>query len=180
MTPLEWAQFVALVLAALIFLVKAWQGWFYVNMSLSGTTERLNRGDGQDDLVVKMTLTRGSTGTLTLHETAVCFSWPGASPRYEKLVGTARLAIEKDKDNETGRLKYKIRRPWMPEGSPYKMPPMESSIWSCCVQVPTGQVCTIEVAVIGQRKLSWVRGEWRASLVSLPVDEVTRHISPEG
>lgn len=99
MTLLQWAQFVALVLAALFFLARAWQGWFYVNMSLSGKTERRIREDGWDDLVVEMTFTKGKTGNISIHDAAVCVSWSGASPRYRKLNGIAHVETEPIKKN---------------------------------------------------------------------------------
>jgi hypothetical protein len=183
MTLLEWAQFAALVLAALFFLVKAWQGWFNVNMSLSGVTRRRLRGDGLDDLIVEMTVTRGQTGSISIHETAVRVSWPDASPLRTsplcaELTGITRLKIEDT--GSTGRRAYRIKWPWEPARSLYKMPPTESSIWSCCVQVPADQVCTVEVAVVGLRMLSRAPGQWKASFVSLPASKAGRHAPPEG
>jgi hypothetical protein len=164
MKLLDWLQFAAIIAALVYFGWKLVQGWLLVNMSLSGTTERRARGDGQDDLVVAVTLTRGQTGSAAVHETAVRVSWSDdpRAPRTTHLKGTTRLETAKEQ-------LFSLAPGWERADKPYKLPPGEATTWSCHVEVPTGQVCDIEIVVLGVQWPNRRAGQWRASLVSLPV-----------
>ena len=65
---------------------------------------------------------------------------------------------------------YKVDTKWgLANRGPYRLPPGESSTWSCLVEVPTGESCLIEVVVVGLQWPNGSAGQWRCSLVSLPV-----------
>ena len=166
MTALAWAQFTALLAAALFFVVKLLQGWFMVNVSLSGKTERRIREDGYDDLFVTVTVTKGPTGSVRIHDTGVRVICDDGSkigaPKPEELKGAGRLMTTKtrvrtspDKDwfrRTAARLappQHRLDESWSIAKDLYRLPPGESTMWSCHLRVPTGQTCTVEVAVVG-------------------------------
>jgi hypothetical protein len=160
LTALHWAQFAALIAAALFFLFKLAQGWFTVNLSLSGSLDRRAIG-GQDDLAVAVTLTKGAWGSVRVHETAVRVSWEDGECTT-RLLGDRRLLIaDRGKSIAPG---------WQPlhgRGSAYRLPPGEGTTWSCHLLVPTDRTCLIEVVVLGIQWPSMHPAQWRLSLVSL-------------
>lgn len=164
MNALNWAQFVALLAAAAYFLIKIAQGWFVVNLTLSGALDRRARGDQLDDLAVAVTLTKGSTGSLRVRNTAVRVVWEGGQTET-RLVGGERLAVREDGTS--------LVPGWRPqqEGSSrdYRLPPGEGTTWSCRAVVPAGRPCRVEVVVLGRQWPSRFPAQWTLSLVSLPL-----------
>jgi hypothetical protein len=164
MTLLEWAQFAALILAGLFFAYKLLTGWLMVNLSLSGNLERTTKGDGWDTVVVAITLTKGSLGSARIQSTEVRASWPGGS-KSRALEGAWRLAVSSSSGV------YTVNQPWerARKRPLYRLPPNESTVWSCVVDVPTGATCHIEAVVIGVQLPNWWHpGQWRCSLISAP------------
>lgn len=164
MTALQVAQFVALVGAGLFFLIKLGQGWFMVNMSLSGSTDRRVGEDGTDDLAVSLTVTKGNYGSAQIHDTVVRVEWDGGSS-FAELIGTERLSVSQ-------RRPYKVNRSFQQSQIRhyYRLPPGEATTWSCRVQVPTGQTCIVEAVVIGRQWPNRRSAQWRCSLVSMAPD----------
>jgi hypothetical protein len=176
-TLLEWTQLFALLLAGTFFLVKLGQGWLMVNLSLSGNAKRTPKGDGFDALAVTVTLTKGSIGSVKIHDTDVLVRWSDGSKR-ESLKGTSRIATSPSHSSIV-RLPwqssppYHIVRPWMPPAKRplYRLPPGESTAWSCVLSVPTEAICVIEAIVIGTQWPNWYPGQWHCSLISLPAEK---------
>ena len=174
MTQLDWLQFAALILAGLFFIYKLLTGWLMANLSLSGNLERTTNGDRSDRVVVAITLTKGSLGSVWIHSTAVCASWPAGSKSGAlegtwsgELKGAWRLEISKSSGVHT------VNQPWQQarKRPHYRLPPNESTVWSCVIDdVPTGATCLIEAVVIGvQSPNRWQPGQWRCSLISVPM-----------
>src|SRR5262245_38293911 len=168
MTLLDWFQLAAIFAAGLFFAVKLWLGWFYVNMSLSGETHRLPRDDDEDDLAITITMTKGGTGSVSLDMAVVRVTWPGGESEITDLQDVERLRITEKSGPVKGVRLYDFDESWRGE-KPYNLPPADSSIWSCHVVVPTKQVCTIRVLIIGKSRFNLRSVQWRASLISLPV-----------
>lgn len=172
MTLLNWAQFVALVLAGLFFIVKLAQGWLMVNLILSPETERRVGHDGEHDvLAVSVTLAKGGNGSVRIHETSVRVTSGDEVVGEAELLGPFRLATSRKPP-------YRVTRPWKPleseSGRRYRLPPGEGTTWSAhLTTVPTDSVCVVEVVILGGRQ--WPTpfpAQWRCSVVSLPVVDV--------
>jgi hypothetical protein len=181
MNALDWAQLVVLVLAAIFLLFKLWQGWYLVSMSLSGATERRpHENENFDDLSVAVTVTTGQVGSLHVHSSSVRISWDGGCTT-EELVGTAQLKLVHKQECIGGQLKrsYAVDQSWeRKEGDDaYRMAPKEATVWSCNATVPAGRVCTIEIVIVGVQQPNRGPGQWRASLVSLPVEQQPRPVT---
>jgi hypothetical protein len=134
------------------------------NLSLSGNLERTTNGNGWDKVVVAITLTKGSLGSVWIHSTEVHASWPGGS-ESGALKGTSRLEVSKSSGVHT------VNQPWRQARKRplYRLPPNESTVWSCVFDVPTGATCLIQTVVIGvQSPNRWQPGQWRCSLISVP------------
>jgi hypothetical protein len=165
MILLEKAQFAALILAGLFFAYKLLTGWLMANLSLSRNLERTTKGDGGDRVVVAITLTKGSLGSAWIHSTEVRASWPdgSVSGTHE---GTSRLEISKSSGVRT------VNQPWQQAARKrplYRLPPNESTVWSCVIDVPAEATCLIQTIVIGvQSPNRWQPAQWRCSLISVP------------
>ena len=165
MTVLEWAQLVALVAAAGFFFAKAAAGSFLVNMSVDASVTRQRLPDEQDAIAIAVHLTKGGNGSLRVHDTLVTVYWPGAETTTT-LAGVSRLDLRRVK----GR-RFEIRQP--PRDNPgrphYGLPPGDATVFSAAVQVPRDVICTIDAVVIGRKWLNRWPGQWRTTIVSLPV-----------
>ena len=165
MTVLQWAQLVALVAAAGFFFAKAAAGYFLVNMSIDASATRQSLSNGQDAIGIAVRLTKGGNGGLRIHETLVTVSWPGGEITTA-LNGVARLELQRMK----GARFHILRPPRQNSGKPqYGLPPGDATAFSVSVQVPDGAVCTIDAVVIGRKWLNRWPGQWRTTIVSLPV-----------
>jgi hypothetical protein len=51
--------------------------------------------------------------------------------------------------------------------------PSEKTSFSCHFRVPKDAICTVELAVVGKKPYSPVTGQWRASKVSMPTQELS-------
>jgi hypothetical protein len=174
MTLLNWAQFVALVLAGLFFVVKLAQGWLMVNLTLTPETERRVRHDGEhDDLAVSVILSKGGNGSVRIQETSVRVTAEDTVVAEAKLAGTSRLAT-------SPKPPHRVTRPWKPaeseSGRLYRLPPGEGTTWSAHLTVPTESAYTVEVVILGRQWPTPFPAQWRCSVVSLPVDAPNRDL----
>jgi hypothetical protein len=161
-TVLNWVQLLALIAAALYFGLKVLQGWLIVNVSLSVTTERAALEPHRDGLAVAVTITKGPIGSVRIDDTLVRVAHTGAAPTTERLVGTRRVSL----DLKQFRIDSDLSE--LTKNAIYRLPPGESTTWSCWMPVPSGEVCTIEVVVIGHQRPGRLPAQWRASVISLP------------
>jgi hypothetical protein len=98
-TVLDWTQIAALVAAGAYFVIKAGQGWFVANLSLSGSVERTRKDNQDDRLAVAITVIKGSTGSIWVDETEVIAyrSSDGLILARAALKGTDRLPLTGDR-----------------------------------------------------------------------------------
>lgn len=157
---------------ALFFLYKFVSGYLITNLSLSLHCGRQRQNDRFDDLVIRVKLTKGDRGALSLHDAQARVTFDGTSNTYvfrglkrlsrkketkprRKIVGWARRSIDWENGAET---------------SPFlKMTPGEETELSLGCAVPADKVCNVEVVILGKRPTSTKFGQWRASCISLPV-----------
>jgi len=164
-TVLEWAQLVALVAAAGFFFAKAAAGYFLVNMSIDATATRQSLSDGHDAIAMTVRLTKGGNGGLRIHDTLVTVSWPDGEITTA-LNGVSRLELERRKGARFDILRPPRENPGRPQ---YGLPPGDATAFSTSVQVPRDAICTIDAVVIGRKWLNRWPGQWRTTIVSLPV-----------
>jgi hypothetical protein len=164
-TVLQWAQLVALVAAAGFFLAKAAAGYFLVNMSVDASATRQSLTDERDAIAMTVHLTKGGNGGLRIHDTLATVSWVGGEIATA-LSGVSRLELQRVKGGG-----FQIRKP--PRDNPgrpqYGLPPGDATAFSASVEVPRDAICTIDAVVIGRKWLNRWPGQWRTTIVSLPV-----------
>jgi len=162
MSLLDWVQLLALLAAGVYFTVRVLQGWLIVNVSLSIATERIGLRVGKDGLAIAVTITKGSVGSVRIEDTLVRVVSPNGFVGREPLTGTRRVIIDP--------VSYQIDPDFQERSKNvlYRFPPGESTVWSCWLEVPSEEVCTVEVVVIGHQRPSRFPAQWRASSVSLP------------
>jgi len=182
------AEILALLAAALYFFYRLISGYFKINLSLSVIPSRQRSPEnGKDYLVVLVKLKKGDRGSLTIHDARVnitCEDGEQIGEKKEKepieLIGAVRSSY-----NETTFIvRKKEEGKWVDKAVKRKvitferrsadapfinLTPGERTIFSCTSKVLSDKVCQIEVAVLGYKRLSWVMGQWKASVVSLPL-----------
>lgn len=159
---LDLAQLVALIAAALYFLVKLAQGWLIVNVSLEGDIERRQVSAIEDALAVMVTVTKGSIGSLRIQEALVRVPAALDPDSVKPLPGARRLVLDPER-------KHAVDASWAQEGEgSYRLPPGESTIWSVDFRVPRAAVCSVDVVITGVQWPGSFPAQWRCSLVSLP------------
>jgi hypothetical protein len=122
-------------------------------------------------------LAKGGHGSLQVHDTSVRVSWDDSS-KMTTLVRTRRVATRRVPDvQRTGALRqrldrFEIERPWREhaERPLYRLPPHESTTFTCYTTVPRSALCTVEVALVGVRWPGRRMGQWLMSLVSPPAE----------
>ena len=159
------AQTIAMAFGGVYFGYKAFIEYFRVNLSLSVKCSREKHSDTEDWLVVSVTLDKGSNGSLTLHDAQARVTY-AASEHVVTFPGIERSSYE---DAERPFLRKVIAWGSVSTSSPHlKMIPGEKTELTTYCKVPSGEVCLVEVAVLGQQTKKNPVGQWKASCVSLP------------
>lgn len=160
---LEWAQVAALGTAAVFFLGKALAGFFVVDMSLEPAADR-SRAGNDDVVAVRVTLKKGGTGSIRLHDAAARATFSDGDPVTKRLIGASRLKVERKK----GLCDFGLSPSWS-DASRYRLPRGESTTFACCFEgVPRRAPCEIDIVIIGRQWWSPWCGQWRSSLVIVP------------
>jgi hypothetical protein len=176
------AEIFALVAAGVYFLYRLLSGYFFVNLSLAlDCTRQRIRASAEDYLVVTATLTKGDKDSLRLHDAKVSVTWPGnESPEPKALNGIDR----KNHNNVSrdGKQKMVINnfRETNTDRPLLNMTPNEMTSFSCYFEVPHDAICTVELAVLGEKvfkpesklwpKLFSPMVQWQASKVAMPIE----------
>ena len=152
--------------ATMFFGYKAVTGYLIVNVSLSARANRVRADADWDHLAVAATIEKGSSGSLELHEAKARVSWTGTAEEHS-LVGIERLSYVTD-PNPPHRKRLTFggvsrSRPVL------RLAPGEHATFSAALKVPQSEVCMIEVAVTGRLTSGWKQGQWRTSIVALPI-----------
>jgi hypothetical protein len=159
---------VAWLCAGGFFLYKAFTGYFIANMSVGLKCARQAiPGSDRDVLRIALQLTKGPSGTVSLHDARAKVSWAGETPVFLEFVGVDRRSFRTD---ETGRkmLDWAKRS----EGNPFtNLSPGEATQFVCHCVVPSGEVCTVDAAVLGKVVWSHYTSQWRASEVAFPLSQ---------
>ena len=159
------AEAVALACAAGYFLFKAYTGYFRVNLSLSLECSRHAAHSSNDTLVVRAILTKGTNGSLTLHDVQARVIY-GEATSLLVFRGIERSSY----DSVTSPFPRKVIA-WsrVSAQSPMlKLVPEEVTELAAFCEVPSGAVCTVEFAVVGQKTNRKPLGQWKATSVSVP------------
>jgi hypothetical protein len=159
------AEAIALVSGGVYFGIKAYSGYFRVNLSLSITCSRQRCSETEDYLVVCAKLSKGGNGSLTLHDARARVTF-GDSRLNVSFPGVDRSSYDTSSDSSARKV---IAWERVSETSPFlKIIPGEQTELSVSCRVPPEQVCTVEVAVLGQQTNWKPVGQWKASCISLP------------
>jgi len=158
----NYAQVGAWAAAGLYFAVKALQGFFVIDVSLSASLERTASSEvGIDYLSVAVDLKRGSRGTLRMHD-AVVFVTQGQT------VQELKLGIGRYSSTMVGKRRF-LNVATLSESAPtLNLSPGEAARFSTWCSVASKEPCSINVVVIGTMFLSPALGQWRTSAISLP------------
>jgi hypothetical protein len=161
------AETIALISAAGFFIYKIYDGYFFVDLSLSISSKRSHSTDEADLLVITVKLKKGSRGSIRLHDVQAKLSYD-EQVQSRAFVGFHRQSYKTDPVGHTDRKtvnwdKLSVSTPLL------RLPPDEKTEFSCYAEVPKRAVCIVEVAVLG-RERSWRGlGQWKASHVSAPL-----------
>ncbi len=141
------AEMLAFVGALLFFIWKVWTGYNIINLSINLDTRRARGNTTEHDwLVIKLTLTKGDRARLRLKAASlVILDLEGAEITSRKV-------------------------PVIPTGKAVlRLSPGESTSFECCLEVPAGKPCEVQVEVRGHAQ--W-HGGWRATAISLPIYDI--------
>jgi len=160
------AEIIAYTSAAVFFIWKLRSGYFIVNVVLSAKVDRVHRDSEADYLAIAAKLSKGGIGSLVLHDAR-------ARIRHEQnitdleLLGCERLATwtEMGMPPRT-RIDFDKKSSVQPF---IFLPPNEEATFSNYAVVPRSAPCIVEVAIGGKRLGRKRMGQWRSSIISLPL-----------
>ena len=164
----NYAQVAAWAAAFFYFCIKLYQGYFVVDMTVSADAERHTSPDTSwDHLAASITLKKGDRGSFRFHDARLILTQ--GSTRQESKLTFDRFSFRK-KDGLLNLNLDKISK---------RVPTLnlaagETAKLGTLLVVRSDQPCLIEVVVMGTGFGSIVVGQWRTSVVSLPLTEQTR------
>ncbi|GAX59112.1 threonine synthase [Candidatus Scalindua japonica] len=158
-------QIFALFSAGGFFLYKLVTGYLITNLSISLECFRSpGKPDSEKDtLVTIVKFKKGDRGSLELHDAQVKYDM-GEDTIEVPLLGLDRRSFL----SETICKKDRKLINWgaRSKSSPFiRLSPGEETEFSCSCLVPSGQLCQVEVAILGKRTNHSKVGQWRASKV---------------
>jgi hypothetical protein len=142
--------------------LKAFQGFFVVDMSLCVKADRSPSPiQDRDRLLVSVELKRGVQGTFKMHDAVVIL----VQGTTEQVLD---LGIERFQSIKRGR-NYKINpEKFAKEVPKLNLAPGDSTCLTALSEIEKDEPCRVEVVVIGTKFFSNKRAQWRASTTSLP------------
>jgi len=163
------AEFVAVVAGGLYFAYRFGTGYFITNLSIKLTVlrQQISAGGG-DYLVVKAAFSKGERGSLDLHDAQVRAAWRGGEA-ITPLVGIDRRSFNTVPTVGTKTRKVVAFSRQAEKKPLLRLTPGEKAEFSCLIEVPHGEACTLQLVVLGEKPNSRLIGQWRASAISLPV-----------
>ena len=173
-TVKNWLEAFAWACAGAFFVYKTFSGYLISNLSLSISCQRTKAGSEHpvtDYLVVTANLKKGDRGAVSLHDlqAQVSPTVQGESS-CKPLAGARRLTSRRSPSTGT----FQIVNKESTTAPLLNLPPGEETTFSNWFIVPSASPCTVEVTVLGGwRWHSETRYQWRASMVSLPVQAST-------
>lgn len=166
----NWTEAFAWACAGGFFVYKAISGYLISNLTLSISCRRKRSkpaSGASDYLVVSANVKKGERGAVSLHDLSAHVSptVPGEADS-KQLAGIRRLT-----SRETAGGIFQIGKGQATKVPLLNLPPGEETTFSQYFRVPAGELCTVEVTVLGGWQ--WhgrTRYQWRASTISLPVE----------
>jgi len=163
-----WTEIIAFGAAAFFFILKLFYGYFMVNASILATGERSKATEKTDYLSTAVTIKKGDHGSLMIHDIRGYFSWDGGSQEVE-FVGTERLSYKTTYENIT---RHRIRFGKTSQAKPLlRLTTNEEATFSGMAEVASNKPCTVEIVMIGKRHYGFKVGQWRTSIIVLPLDK---------
>jgi len=161
----NYAEAAAVLGAGVYFLVKAFQGFEIIDASLTLKADRRTAAGGNDYLAVTVTLKRGTKGGLRLHDAEITVNQGDA---VQLLKPDIRRLTFDEKSDPKNLVRLQSRT------SPtLNLAPGEEASFAVLCQVKTNEPCIIDATVIGKKFWSLVTGQWRSSVVSLPLQTLS-------
>lgn len=160
------AQVLAFLGAAVFFLVKAYQGYLTVDLSLEAACRRSHRARGQDDLAISVTMKRGDRGSVRLRDLIVRVRDEGGDIAVHRLDDIRRLNYTGDGELVLPLTRRHGKMPFL------QLTPNESMMVATHVLVPSTSVAVVDVVLQSQKRALRNLGQWRTSAISLPADAV--------
>jgi hypothetical protein len=186
--------------AGILFLFKFLAGYFIGNLSIELSKDRLAAKEGKDHLVITVKLSKGDRSTIALHDVHLqIFSGADETNRVDDgipLKGGRGLFVTNNRRVKMSFVGEEPARPALDfsgydERTPVlRMTPGEVTQFDAIAEVPAAETVRIELAILGQTLLmryitgSWPLskigrwlfksrgvGQWRASVISLPLDK---------
>jgi hypothetical protein len=166
------ATVLAILGAGAFFLFKAAYGYHNINCSIGVTCDRQRKDTDTDFLKATVTLEKGPNTALSLLRGEVRFT-PARTPQPVEL-HLQRLSVTEDR---AGVLVVRWDTP-APERALF-VSPGEKTHFACVAEVPCDEPCLVEAVILGRKRLrrraleggSRFLAQWRATAVSLPLDE---------
>ena len=164
-----YVEMFAYLAAGIFFLYKLLTGYMMTNLSIALTTSRQHSTPTEDYLVVSVALTKGDRGTVNLHDCQVKISCSGHCVT-KQLIGTDRRDKKTEHFHGSDRSMIiwdarSVRQPFL------NLTPGETSQFATHLEVPANAICEIELAVLAMKVTGFRVGQWRASAISLPIDD---------
>jgi hypothetical protein len=182
------ATTLGIMAAGVFFSYKAATGYQLVNLSMKVDCQRKSIPDssGKDHLAVNITLIKGDRGTIRFRGGSVRLSidpemdqerarsgeYETGEGQYLPLLGLERFSYDSQPvpNNQNDRKYWRINWSRRSQLAPHiNMSPGDEATLSAYGIVERGHAYKVDIVVIGQRYLSWRKGQWRATLISLPI-----------
>lgn len=162
--------------AASFFIYKAVTGYFIVNLSLSASCERKRTSNANlDNILLNVTLNKGDRSSLVLYDMKAKVSYA----RIEEILtfsGINRLSFNEEKSSEVVKRTIEFNR--LSKFPFLRLSAGEQTSFALLIEnVPTDQICRVDVAVLAKknsivkrlRRLRYGVGQWRTSIISFPL-----------
>lgn len=157
--------------AGIFFLMKVASGYLVTNAHAELRLDRRSSGDGEDLLVVEVTVVKGDRGTLRLHDVQALVRC-GDDERAIELPGVRRLSFRTERTEvEPGVEHAFLRVLWdrTSKSAPHlNLTPGERATFATCCSVPEGQAVEVEAVVLGRTLVREKVGQWHAAAVAPP------------
>jgi hypothetical protein len=143
-------QALAWLAAAFFFIWKVAGGYSVINMSVALKAQRFHRNADRDRLKVRLELTKGDRASLLLKDIVL---------RCTADASTGAV-VDEQRIDEISRLNKQL-------SNTLRLTPGEATHFERAFEIPADAVARIDVRIQGK---SFFRGQWRASVVSVPED----------
>lgn len=150
--------------ALAFFLWKIKSGYHAVDLKISLDLQRRPLPGDEDCLAIALKLTKGTNGSLSLHDLAARVTWD-EEVRLLSFCGISRLSYTTNPANLEVAVKWDKRS----TSAPYlNLSPGDETEFACYVKIPRQALCSTEVVVLGLKTGTQWKCQWRASRVSAP------------